>query len=89
VAAKETLRSCDFVGLYDNFVQDVYELFGRLGLPRPLEIPRVLESFGRPRVAELEPHVVAEIRKEHIFDCELYEYARRLKDSRKKQDFGG
>ena len=71
--AKETLRSCDFVGLYENFAEDVCELFERLGLPRPLDIPRVLESVGRPRVAELEPHIVEEIRKEHIFDCELYE----------------
>jgi hypothetical protein len=87
--AKETLHSCHFVGLYENFAEDVCELFERLGLPRPLDIPRVLESVGRPRVAELEPHIVEEIRKEHLFDCELYEYACRLKDLRKKQDFGG
>jgi hypothetical protein len=81
--AQESLRMCEFVGLFEEFEQDVLTLFHHLALPKPAEVPRLKETVGRPSVDELGRQVVDEIRDRNVLDIELYEYARALYRARK------
>src|SRR5258708_15587684 len=85
--AKDVLGFCDFVGLQERFEEDVVELYAQLGLPRPAEIRSFLTG-GRPAVADLEPTVAAAIREHNLLDIQLYEYARNLRERRRRARSG-
>ncbi len=76
--AKECLDTCAFVGVQEDFDRDARELLLHLGLPTPPSLPRVNETIGRPRTAEIDASTADLILEQNLFDFELYRYARMI-----------
>lgn len=72
--AKNNLRRCAFVGLYECFNSDAPYLLSRLGIEGP--VPRENASEGVFEPNEFERVAVA---ARHELDMELYEFARSLR----------
>lgn len=72
--AKDNLRRCAFVGIFECFDHDAPRLLSRFGIEGP--IPRENASEG-----EFEPSTQerAAIAARHELDIELYEFARTLR----------
>ena len=71
--AKENLRRCAFVGIFDRYERDARAMLARYGIDAP--IPRDNASPGQFTPTDAE---VAAIGARHELDSELYEFAKTL-----------
>ena len=79
--AKKRLASCDFIEFREDLDRDLCELFQKLGLSPPGLIPKSNETIDRPALSDIDSKTVEKIRQRNLFDVELYQYARTLRNS--------
>jgi hypothetical protein len=83
--AKQGLRHYDLVGVFEEF-EDFLTILAIDAGWRPLErIPRVNVTRKRPRLADVDGSVVKHLEDLNQLDIALYEYARRLFQSKRRQ----
>jgi hypothetical protein len=83
--AKQALRQYDLVGVFEEF-EDFLTILAIDAGWRPLErMPRVNVTSKRPRLADVDRSVVERLEELNQLDIALYEYARRLFQSKRRQ----
>jgi hypothetical protein len=85
--AMKSLKSYDFIGIYEHLHDTVDMFCWQYRLPPVKEIPRVNVTADRVRVADLDSRTFDQLVAMHDLDMQLYDFALQIFETKKRKMF--